>query len=162
MYNTQVIQSIKEKIVVQKQTLCVAESVTSGHLQAAISLANEASKFFQGGMTAYNLGQKARHLHVNPIHATTCNSVSETIADEMALNALSLFSSDWSLAITGYASPLPEMGITDLFAFYTIAFRKQIVRRGKIECEDFGPLKVQVYYANHVLKEFNNCLQATG
>ena len=159
MYNSQIIESIKEKIVAQNQTLSVAESVTSGHLQAAISLASEASRFFQGGMTAYNLGQKARHLHVNPIHATSCNSVSEIIADEMALNALKLFSSDWSIGITGYASPLPELGIKDLFAFYAIAFRSEIIHRGKVESEDLGALKVQIHYANHVLKALNNCLQ---
>jgi PncC family amidohydrolase len=158
MYNNQVIESIKERIVAQNHTLSVAESVTSGHLQAAISLASEASRFFQGGMTAYNLGQKARHLHVNPIHATSCNSVSETIADEMALNALRLFSSDWSIGITGYASPLPELGIKDLFAFYAIAFRSKIIHRGRVESEDLGPLKVQVHYANHVLEQLNNCL----
>lgn len=162
MYNTNVIESIREKIISRNQTLCVAESVTSGHLQAAVSLATEASKFFQGGMTAYNLGQKARHLHVNPIHATTCNSVSEVIADEMALNALKLFSSDWSVGITGYAAPLPEMGIRDLFAFYAIAFRSQVVHRGKIESEDRGALQVQMHYANHVLAALNACLQQAG
>lgn len=161
MYTTAIIESIKDQIVSQNQTLCVAESVTSGHLQAALSLATEASRFFQGGMTAYNLGQKARHLHVNPIHATTCNSVSETIADEMALNALRLFSSDWSIGITGYASPLPELGIKELFAFYAIAFRSRVLHRGRVESEDIGALKVQVFYANHVLKELNECIQRT-
>ena len=137
------------------QTLAVAESVTSGHIQAALSLALDASKFFHGGITTYNLGQKARHLHVNPIHAIACNSVSEQIADEMALNALALFSSDWSVGITGYASPLPDLGINSVFAFYAIAFRQQIVRRGKVASENKPPYEVQVYFANHVLGELN-------
>lgn len=159
MYNTEVIESIKTQIVSRNQTLAVAESVTSGHIQAALSLASEASKFFQGGMTAYNLGQKARHLHVNPIHATSCNSVSEVIADEMALNALKLFSSDWSIGITGYASPLPEMGIKTLYAFYAIAYRSQVVRRGEIGSGEGGPLHVQIFYANHVLCELDKSLK---
>jgi nicotinamide-nucleotide amidase len=158
MYNIKVISEIKDFMVSQNHTLAVAESVTSGHLQAAFSLATDASRFFQGGITAYNLGQKARHLHVNPIHATACNSVSEIIADEMAINALSLFSSDWSIGITGYASPLPELGIRSLFAFYTIAFRKEIVSRGKVESEDTGVYEVQVAFAGRVLKAFNRYL----
>ncbi len=158
MYSEQHISAIRDYMIATHQTLCVAESVTSGHLQASISLATEASKFFHGGITAYNLGQKARHLHVNPIHATSCNSVSPEVADEMALNALKLFSSDWSLAITGYASPFPEMGIKDLFAFYSIAYHHRVIHRGKLHCEDLGPLEVQLYYANALLKELSSCL----
>jgi len=145
-------------MVSHNHTFSVAESVTSGHIQAAFSLAKEASQFFQGGITAYNLGQKARHLHVNPIHATACNSVSEVIADEMAVNCLTLFSSDWSIGITGYASPLPEMGIKELFAFYTIAFHRTVIQRGKVESNDDGPLNVQIFYANRVLTELRHCL----
>ncbi|MEX2235215.1 MAG: CinA family protein [Cyclobacteriaceae bacterium] len=155
MYNVEEISQIKDYMVNNHHTLGVAESVTSGHIQAAFSLATDASKFFQGGITAYNLGQKSRHLHVNPIHATACNSVSDLIADQMAVHALSLFSSDWSIGITGYASPLPELGIKDLFAFYSIAFRGKIAHRGKVECEDKGLYQVQVSFARQVVREFN-------
>lgn len=154
MYSKEHIAAIKEFMVSNGHTLAVAESVTSGHLQAAISLASEASNFFHGGITAYNLGQKSRHLHVNPIHANSCNCVSETVADEMARHAIALFSSDWSIAITGYASPVPEMGIRDLFAYYAICFRGDVVHRAKAESEDVGQLRVQVNFANEVLKTF--------
>ena len=155
MYNDQVISAIRDYMISNGQTVAVAESVTSGHLQAALSLASEASKFFHGGITAYNLGQKARHLHVNPIHATSCNSVSEAVADEMALNTLTLFSSDWSVGITGYASPMPDLGIHTLFAFYSIAFRREIVRRGKLESVKEAAYDVQVDFANQVLSQLN-------
>ena len=158
VYNLKDISGIRDFMLSRNQTVAVAESVTSGHLQAALSLAVDASKFFQGGITAYNLGQKARHLHVNPIHATTCNSVSEKIADEMALQAIALFSSDWSVGITGYASPLPELGIRDLFAFYAIAFRHNIVHRGRAEAAAREPYEVQVFYAAEVLKALNTHL----
>lgn len=154
MYNMEVISSVKDYMLHHRQTVAVAESVTSGHLQAALSLATEASGFFQGGITAYNLGQKSRHLRVNPIHATACDCVSEIVADEMALHAVTMFSSDWSIAITGYASPLPENGVHDLFAFYSIGFKNEIIRRGRIESEDNGAFKVQVYFANEVLRIF--------
>jgi len=162
MYNTEYISAIRQFMVNNNQTVAVAESVTAGHLQAAISLAIEASKFFQGGITAYNLGQKSRHLHVNPIHATSCNSVSQIVAEEMARNVIPLFSCDWSIGITGYASPMPDMGIVDLFAFYAVCFRGDIVHKAKIKSDDLGPFKVQVHFTNEVLKGFFEYLPADG
>ena len=159
MYNTNDISAIKEFMLSHNQTVAVAESVTSGHLQAALSLAASASGFFQGGITTYNLGQKARHLHIDPIHATTCNSVSQTVSDEMARHATTLFSSDWSIAITGYASPFPDLHIEQLFAFYSIAFSGEIVRRGRIDSDNDGPLQVQCYYTNQVLRAFLDTLR---
>lgn len=158
MYDYKELSEIKDYLISNAYTLAVAESVTSGHLQAALSLPSDASKYFQGGITTYNLGQKSRHLHINPIHAANCNSVSESIADEMALKTLSLFSSDWSIGITGYAAPYPEWGIKDLFAFYSIAFRDKIVDRGKVESEDKGLFEVQVFFTRQVLGRFNRHL----
>lgn len=158
MYNLKDISAIRDFMLAHGHTLAVAESVTSGHLQAALSLATQASNFFHGGITAYNLGQKARHLHINPIHATSCNSVSEFIADEMALNALTFFSSDWSIGITGYASRVPDIGINDLFAFYAIAFRSEVVDRGKVECDRDDAYDVQLSYANQVLRKLSEHL----
>jgi PncC family amidohydrolase len=154
------IGGIGNYMIGNSQTIGVAESVTAGHLQAALSLAEEASRFFQGGITVYNVGQKARHLKINPIHALSCNSVSPTVAGEMALNALSFFSSDWSIAITGYATPVPALGIKNLFAFYAIAFRDKIVLSEKIESPDKGPLEVQRYFSDTVLEELNKYLIA--
>lgn len=158
MYHIEEINRIRDYMVERQQTVAVAESVTSGHLQSALSLATEASLFFQGGITAYNLGQKARHLHINPIHATSCNCVSETVAREMAVHVCALFSSDWALAITGYAAPVPELGIDKLFAFYAIAFRHRIVHEGKLEAANNGTGRVQEYYTRQVLKSFHEHL----
>lgn len=162
MYNTQPINAIKDYMVARNHTLAVAESVTAGHVQASLSLAAEASKFFQGGITTYNLGQKARHLHVEPIHAAACNCVSQTVADQMAITALTLFASDWSLAITGYAAPLPQMGIQNLFAFYAIVFRGDVVCRARLESEDTGLYSVQRYFTDQLLIGLSNQLSHSG
>ena len=158
MYNHKELADIKDYLISNGQTLSVAESVTSGHLQAALSLPSDASKFFQGGIVTYNLGQKSRHLHVDPIHAANCNSVSSNIADQMALGSLSLFSSDWSIGITGYAAPFPEWGVKDLFAYYALGFRGNVVGRGKVESVDKGLFEVQVSFACQVLHKFSNHL----
>lgn len=162
VYDETILESIRRSLINGQQTLAVAESVTAGHLQAALSLAQEASLFFHGGITAYNLGQKARHLHVNPIHATSCNSVSQFVADDMAVNANRLFSSDWAIGVTGYATKVPEMGINDLFCFFSIAFKREVLRQGRIRCEERPPLEVQVFYANRLLAELSQCLNEAG
>jgi PncC family amidohydrolase len=159
MYDPKPLVGIKNYLIKNGQTLSVAESVTSGHLQAALSTADDASSFFQGGITVYNVGQKSRHLNINPIHALSCNSVSAIVANEMAVNALSLFSSDWSLAITGYAAPVPELKINKLFAFYAIAFRDSVVATKRIQSGDEGIYQVQLNFTEAVLKGFNTYLR---
>lgn len=77
IYNEDTINAIKDIMVGKEETIAVAESVTAGHLQAAFSVGIEASKFFQGGITAYNLGQKARHLNVDPVLSNKVNCVAE-------------------------------------------------------------------------------------
>lgn len=50
------LKSIQKQLVNRKETLAVVESVTAGSLQAAFSLAENATEFFQGGLTVYNIG----------------------------------------------------------------------------------------------------------
>ncbi len=161
MYDKNLIGSIKEILLQQHQTIAVAESVTSGHLQVALASAENASKFFQGGITAYNLGQKARHLHVEPIHAERCNCVSDKVATEMALNAAQLFTSDWAIAITGYATPVPECAVDQPFAYYAICYQGKLLRVKKIELAEDDPMQVQFRFVNSILEEFEKLLKHT-
>ena len=152
MYDLEAIQEIRENLIAVNQTLAVAESVTSGHLQAAFSLGTDASQFFQGGITTYNIGQKCRHLLVEPTHALSCNCVSVDIAEQMASHVAKIFLSDWGVGITGYASPVD--GITDdnLFAYYSITHLGNKIQNGIIETPPHDSLQVQVLFANEVLK----------
>jgi len=158
MFNKKDVSVLSRYMLDHEETLSVAESVTSGHLQAAISLANNARKFFEGGITAYNLGQKSRHLHLNPIHAEANNCVSERIAHEMAVNVCKLFSSDWGIGITGYAAPVPECDITTLFAFYAISYRGNVLRSKRITCKKKQVHIVQEFYVNTILLDFSRIL----
>ncbi len=153
MYDEKVIDDIKNFLIDRRQTIAVAESLTSGHLQVALGSAENASKFFQGGITAYNLGQKARHLKIEPIHAESCNCVSEKVASEMAINAISLFSTDWSIGITGYAAPVPECSVEIPFAYYAICFREKLLRINKIESDNDNPMQVQIIFVDAVLQD---------
>jgi nicotinamide-nucleotide amidase len=153
-----IIQSIGNILIERQQSIAVAESVTSGHMQVALSAATDAAKFYQGGITAYNIGQKSRHLHVDPIQASACNCVSEQVANEMALEVCRLFTSDWGLAVTGYASKVPESN-NELFAYYAISYAGRILQSGRIEPPDGEPVQVQTFYINELLKSLEGALK---
>ncbi|RME71605.1 MAG: hypothetical protein D6781_03935 [Verrucomicrobia bacterium] len=65
-------------------TVAVAESLTCGQLQAAIGAVSGVSAFFLGGITAYAVEQKVRHLGVDPAEALPCQGVSPAVARQMA------------------------------------------------------------------------------
>lgn len=146
------------KLLIQHHhTLAVAESVTSGLLQNFFANAKDASVFFQGGITAYNLHQKCAHLFIDPVHAIACNCVSETVAGEMAVGVCHSFKSNWGMATTGYASPIPEMRSKELYACYAISFNREIIFRSTIIAPPRSPEKVQQFYASSLIKEFIQC-----
>jgi nicotinamide-nucleotide amidase len=153
MHDQAIPDRVGDLLLKNKQTVAVAESVTSGHLQVAFSLADNAREFFQGGITVYNAGQKARHLNVDPILAVACNSVSEEVAAQMARNVTHLFTSDWGIGITGYASPVPEKNIHKLFACYAIYFRDTEKLRDTVYVENNSPLQVQLFYTQQVIQQ---------
>jgi len=151
MFDNRVINELKEFLTMKQESLSVAESVTSGFIQAALSTAVNASEFFEGGITTYNLEQKVRHLNINEEHAQQVDCVSERVSEEMALNCAKLFKSTWALAITGYASPVPEGG-NKLFAHYAVSKNGQVVRHQCIESTTEAGLQTQLYFANEVLR----------
>ena len=155
-------RQVAEILFQRHQTVAVAESVTSGQLQTFLSLPDHAMDYFQGGITAYNLGQKTKHLNVDPIHAMACNCVSERIAEAMAFNVMNKFNSDWGIGITGYASPVPEKNIEELFACFSICGRNDFSIAGIIHAKQDTQAAVSKYYTEAVLEKFLACLRGHG
>ena len=127
-------------------TLAVAESLTCGNLQAHIGRVSGASSFFLGGLTAYTLEQKVKHLGVDQIAAKECNCVSAVVAEQMAKGAVTLFGADIALATTGYAEPLPAQGVPVPFAWWALARRQTEgwqVQSSRIDCPDASRVQVQ-------------------
>lgn len=143
-------ESIPGYLLQHKQTIAVAESVTAGRLQSAISNMKDASQFFQGGITAYNIAQKYKHLQVEPIHALAVNCVSQQVANQMALQVCSLFSSDWGVAVTGYATAVPESG-NKVFAYFAIAQNGKIKAKGLLHSKAEGTEEVQENFTAAIL-----------
>jgi nicotinamide-nucleotide amidase len=119
--------TIRSLLAERHETLAVAESVTAGYVQAILSSAEEATFFFQGGITTYNLGQKCKHLQIDPIEALKSNCVSAKVALQMSIGVQKLFMSDYGISITGYAAPLPEKGIHDIFAFVAATYKGEVL-----------------------------------
>jgi nicotinamide-nucleotide amidase len=162
LFDKETTESIKGILIAQKSTLAVAESVTSGFIQAALSTAKDALKFYQGGITVYNVGQKYRHLLVEPIHALATNCVSEKVAAEMAVNVCELFRSEWGISITGFASPVPESN-NELYAYYAIANERKVIKVARIDASSsMSPVDAQLFYVQHILTELLSVLESTG
>jgi nicotinamide-nucleotide amidase len=128
-------------------TLAVAESVTCGRVQARIGAISGASRFFIGGLTAYTLAQKVRHLGVDWAQAEAVDAVSPEIAAQMARGACAFFGSDVAVATTGYAEPAPERGVTQPVAFWALAHRGAdnalVLRQGRFDCPRMARAEMQ-------------------
>jgi len=144
------LQTISEYLLKREETVAIAESVTSGLIMNHFSLAENASSFFQGGITAYNLGQKTRHLSVEPTHAEQVNCVSERVAQQMALQVINLFCSHWGIGVTGYAAPVPALNIKSCFAYYAFAYKGDIVSTGCLNTKLKGQRNVQEYFTRKI------------
>lgn len=158
MFNAVVIDNIKEKLISGKQKLSVAESVTAGLLQAALAGARLALQFFEGGITTYNIHQKVRHLKIDKKKGEECNCVSEQTAIEMALGVCELFGTDWGIAITGYATPVPESGFK-LFAYFAVCFRGEVKITERVDLNDEKPEEAQMKYVDVILKKYLETLK---
>lgn len=160
MFDKDILLTIGQELKDKGLSVAVAESVTSGLLQCAFSNIPDASGFFQGGITAYNVGQKCRHLLVEPLHAIANDSVSEKVAQDLATNVCGLFTSNYGIGIVGYAATMPEKNINSLYAYFAIAYEGKIIREGKITTEAEEGFPAQLYYTEALLREFLSGLKA--
>jgi len=144
-------------------TLAVAESLTSGRLQSRIGAISGASHFFLGGLTAYSLDQKVRHLAVDRASAAAVNCVSAEVAAQMARGACELFNSDLALATTGYAEPSLEWNVPHPFAWYALAHRRSpdvfFIQTFQIDCPTLARTAVQDRVADAALSALIKHLQ---
>jgi nicotinamide-nucleotide amidase len=150
LFNTTHIEVIRAGLLDANETIAVAESVTAGLLQLALASAEEASQFFQGGITAYNVGQKTMQLDIEPIHAIASNCVSQQVACEMSFNVCRRFRSHWGVGVTGFAVPVPESE-HKVFAWYAICHRDKILRASRIIGKHQPTLTVQSAFVNEIL-----------
>lgn len=135
----------------RSEKISVAESVTSGLVQLAFSQMPRAQEFFEGGITTYTIDQKVDKLEIDYEEANAVNCVSKKITENMALNVSLLFRTQWSIATTGYCTPVPESG-NDIYAYYAIAYRGKVVLSERIELDPhIKSLEAQNYFTESLL-----------
>lgn len=142
-------------------SLAAAESLTSGRVQARIGEISGASEYFRGGITAYTLDQKVRHLGVDRAHARKVDCVSPQVAAQMARGVCKLFQSDLGVATTGYASSAP--GGSHPYAYWALTHvrrgRVVALHGGRIECPGASRIDVQTIVGDAVLTELAGYLR---
>lgn len=137
-------------------TLAAAESMTCGRIQAEVGLIPGASDFFLGGITAYGIESKVRHLGVDRAAAAAVNCVSAGIAEQMARGACVLFGADLAVATTGYAEPSAEWNAPQPFAWWAVAWRGAgascAARSGRVDCPGASRADAQERVAEAALR----------
>lgn len=147
-------------------TLAVAESLTCGRLQARIGAISGASEFFLGGMTAYSLDQKVRHLGVDRAEAQAVNGVSSRVAEQMARGACVLFGADLGVATTGYAEASAQWKVGAPFAWWALARMRGggdfAVTSGRVDCPGLSRVEVQERVAGAAYDALAGWVRATA
>lgn len=155
-FQKNVLEYISQSLMTTGESISIAESVTSGCLQLAFSQMPNASLFYKGGITAFTLPEKVRLLNVDREEANEYDSVSESIAQTMALNAAKLFKSDWAIATTGYCTPIRN-SLYKIFAYFSFTYKDEVVLTKKLELHPkTQALNAQIYYTEFILGCFKS------
>lgn len=107
-------QIIANKFKELGKTLAVAESCSGGKISAQFTQNPGASKFFKGGVIAYNTSIKEKMLGIDSSVIEKHSVVSEEVAELMAIGVKNIFNSDYAIATTGNAGPLKGESDADI------------------------------------------------
>ncbi len=148
------------------RTLAVAESITSGQIQARIGAISGASKFFLGGITAYSLELKVRHLGIDRAEAEPVYCVSEEIAQQMASGVCRLFHADVGVSTTGFAEPWPARSVAEPYGWWAVALRasggKYTLTSDRVDCTGASRTAAQELVADAALAGLIAALKAAA
>lgn len=136
-------------------TLSTAESCTGGRIAAAITAHSGASRYFMGGLVAYQNEVKEQQLGVPHEMIETYGVVSREVAEQMVRGACRLFHSDYALASTGYAEPWEGHDVEIWVAWGSECDVHSLCLR-----EDFGRVKNVEVATQCVLDELDKYLKA--
>ncbi len=151
------LRKLKAILIEARLKLAVAESVSTGNLQAAVGSISGASEFFEGGITTYSLKQKVDLLGVDHEHAREVNGVSERVTRELARGVCRRFEADLGVATTGYAEPDEAVGIDEPLAYFAIwranrtAGDGRIVAEGRVTGQGLSRTAMQRHVAERAL-----------
>jgi PncC family amidohydrolase len=99
------VKQISDICISSNRTLSVAESCTGGLIGGAITALPGVSRFFRGGVIAYENEIKRNILKVPKIALEKYGAVSSQTVLAMATGVKKLFKTDYSIAVSGIAGP---------------------------------------------------------
>ena len=110
-------QQLHDLCIEKNISIAVAESCTTGGLSSKIASVAGASNFFKGGIIAYQNKIKIGVLGVSESIIRENTEVCSEVVEQMSLAVRNRFSSDFSIATSGYAGPT---GGTELHPIGTV------------------------------------------
>ena len=118
------------------KTISFAESCTGGALSKRIVLIPGASKIFQGSIVSYSINSKINILNIKNEDIQKYSVVSEKVAKEMAVNAMKIFNSDYSISTTGNAGPSVSDNLSNIGdCFISVASKEiSVCKRMNLDC----------------------------
>lgn len=96
---------VGELLLQRGETLAVAESCTGGSIGSLLTAISGSSRYFLGGVIAYDNSVKIGLLDVNPHDLAREGAVSDIVAQQMALGVRAKLGATWGLSVTGIAGP---------------------------------------------------------
>lgn len=98
-------QVLGDLLASKGMSLATAESCTGGALGASITSVPGSSRYYWGGIQAYQNTVKVKMLGVEEAALAVHGAVSETVAKAMASGARKRLGVDWAVSTTGIAGP---------------------------------------------------------
>ena len=92
-------------LIKEKKTISIAESCTGGNISNLITSVPGSSKYFLGGIIAYNNEIKINYLDIDKDTLNKYGAVSKEVAEQMAKNVRIKFNSSIGISSTGIAGP---------------------------------------------------------
>lgn len=96
---------LADMLIKEGKTVSLAESCTGGNIAKSITINPGSSQYFKGSVTAYANDIKVSVLGVDEKAILEHGAVSEEVAKQMAIGAIKIMNSDYSIATTGVAGP---------------------------------------------------------
>ncbi len=117
--------------------IATAESCTGGMVAAALTDIAGSSDVFDRGFVTYSNAAKTEMLGVYPALIIEFGAVSQQVAENMALGALSRSNADIAVSITGVAGPGASESKPEGLVWFGLANKHSVIFSQKME---FGPL----------------------
>jgi len=96
---------LADELIRRGKTIAFAESCTGGFLSHIFTTMPGSSSYLKGSVIAYSNEVKIKALNVSEEYLNNLGAVSKEVVEQMAANVRSLYSTDYSIAVSGIAGP---------------------------------------------------------